>query len=139
MTKIVTHLTTPPVLCYTICMYTKEHQRLLNKYKLNNKETIYEKQLEQLLIDNNIYYKKQKDFIAKCYTCYIADFYLPRPYKCIIEVDGKYHDFTQGKDYYRDKFFIEEKGIRTLRIKNEELQYPDRVINKINTYLKRHI
>src|ERR1700752_2662790 len=47
----------------------------------------------------------QKGFIAKNYHC-IVDFYLPKPYKICIEIDGGYHDTEQQKkkDYSKDLY-----------------------------------
>lgn len=118
-------------------MYIKQHQQLLDKYKRENKQTEEEIIVENILKELNIYYIKQKGFIAKCYSCYIADFYLPKPNKLVIEVDGKYHSVEKRRiaDYYRDKFFLEERKIKTLRIKNEELMDINSVKNKIKEIL----
>ena len=54
---------------------------------------------------------------------FILDFYQPAARICI-EVDGGYH-FTQAQrksDRIRDLALWREKGIRTLRITNEEAQ-----------------
>jgi len=53
----------------------------------------------------------------------IADFYLPWPYKMIIEIDGEYHNTEKQKkrdliknQYYRDR------GLRVKRIRNEDVE-----------------
>lgn len=102
-------------------MYNKEHQRLLSTYKKENKQTKEEQQVEEILKDIGVHYISQKGFVAKCNTCLIADFYLPKPHKLIIEVDGGYHNNRVEQDKGRDLFFLHERNIRTLRIKNEEL------------------
>ena len=102
-------------------MYTKEHQQLLNKYKKENKPTKEELLVKQVLQEIGIKYLTQKGFLSKAYTCYIADFYLPKPNRLIIEVDGSSHIGREFYDRKRDEFFLHERNIRTLRIKNEEL------------------
>ncbi len=64
---------------------------------------------------------KQKGFLAKTHRCLIADFYLPKPHKLIVEIDGKYHEGRVLKDIGRDKFFKEERSIDTIRFTNEEV------------------
>lgn len=102
-------------------MYNKEHQRLLSKYKLKDTTTEYEVIVSNILNELNIKYIQQKGFLKEAYTCYIADFYLPKPYKVIIEVDGEYHQDRVFQDTSRDKYFLEKRGIRTLRINNQDV------------------
>ncbi len=64
---------------------------------------------------------KQKGFLAKTHRCLIADFYLPKPHKLIVEIDGKYHEGRVFKDMGRDRFFKEERNIDTIRFTNEEV------------------
>lgn len=99
-------------------MYIKEHQQLLSKYKLNYSTTKGEDKFEEVLIYNNLYYMKQKGFLSEAYVCFIADFYLPKPYKTIIEIDGSYHDTRVYEDKSRDTFFLQQRGIRTIRFDN---------------------
>ncbi len=103
-------------------MFIKEHQNLLNKYKKEYTPTGGEVLFENILKEYNIKYMKQKGFVAKCNTCLIADFYIPKPYKIIFEIDGKYHLNRKDKDYGRDKFFFIERGIKTFRFTNEEVE-----------------
>ncbi|MCX6257394.1 MAG: DUF559 domain-containing protein, partial [Bacteroidia bacterium] len=50
--------------------------------------------------------------------------------KLVIEVDGKVHKYQKEKDYRRD-LLLKEKGLKVLRIKNEELVDIKKVINSI--------
>jgi very-short-patch-repair endonuclease len=53
---------------------------------------------------------------------YIADFYCPEA-RLVIELDGKIHQIKDQKKY--DKIrqeIIEMRGIRVLRVKNEEIE-----------------
>lgn len=81
-------------------------------------EVIFKKRLDNLGIN----YIFQKCFIAKDYYC-IVDFYLPKPYKLVIEIDGGYHnlEYQKIKDYYRDKYLTEERNFKVIRINNEDV------------------
>lgn len=102
-------------------MYTIQHQQLLSKYKQNSINTIGELRYEEVLKYLNLHYLKQKGFLSKAYVCLIVDFYLPRPYKTIIEIDGGYHQTRREKDHGRDMFFERERGMRTIRIDNDHV------------------
>jgi very-short-patch-repair endonuclease len=53
-------------------------------------------------------------------TFYIADFYLPKPRKVIIEIDGNHHKAQRAYDQARDNFLKRERKIkRIIRISNE--------------------
>lgn len=85
-------------------------------------ELIFKERLDEL----GISYIFQKAFIAGDYYC-IVDFYLPKPYKIVFEIDGGYHDTKeqQIKDYYRDKYLQDKRGFKAIRIKNEDVTTVD--------------
>jgi very-short-patch-repair endonuclease len=64
---------------------------------------------------------------------YIADFYCAE-YKIAIELDGKIHEYRKSKDYNRD-MILRKNGIRTIRIKNEEIKNIEVVKNKITSFI----
>jgi very-short-patch-repair endonuclease len=64
---------------------------------------------------------------------FIADFYCAE-YKIAIELDGKIHEFRKQKDYNRD-LILNKNGIKTIRIKNEEISEIDVVKDKIMSFL----
>ncbi len=68
-----------------------------------------------------IKYIFQKGFIANNFHC-IVDFYLPKPYKVCIEVDGGYHDNKMQiiKDKRRDEY-LKSRYFSVVHIKNKEL------------------
>ena len=70
---------------------------------------------------------------------YVADFYC-REKKAIIELDGKTHEFEDQKEYdiARDKLMI-EFGMKTLRIRNEELKNISAVLKKIEFFLSANL
>jgi very-short-patch-repair endonuclease len=68
--------------------------------------------LAQLGLD----YRFQQGFYHPHYR--IADFYLPG-HNLIIEIDGPYHD--PENDQLRDESFERARGLRTLRLTNEQV------------------
>jgi very-short-patch-repair endonuclease len=60
---------------------------------------------------------------------FIPDFYCASE-KLVIELDGPIHDFQKDKDYFRD-IILENKHLRVLRIKNEELNNMELTTQKI--------
>jgi len=65
---------------------------------------------------------------------FIADFYCAE-LKLVVELDGEIHDIKQEYDEQRT-LILNEKGLRVLRIKNNELEYPGLIVEKIKAYLK---
>jgi very-short-patch-repair endonuclease len=64
---------------------------------------------------------------------FVADFYCEEK-KSIIELDGKYHDFQKDFDENRDSI-LKELGLRTLRIRNEDLKNVSEVLKKIREFV----
>jgi len=60
---------------------------------------------------------------------FVADFYCAEA-RLVIEIDGAIHKNQENYDEQRD-FVLKQKGLRVLRIKNEELKEPDHVKIKI--------
>ena len=69
----------------------------------------------------------------KHYLFFVADFYCAE-HKFIIEVDGKYHDQQKERDKSREETIM-EKGLRVLRIKNEEVKEIVNVKKKILEFI----
>jgi very-short-patch-repair endonuclease len=65
---------------------------------------------------------------------FIPDFYCASE-KLVIELDGPVHDFQKKKDYNRD-LVLSSQDIRTLRIKNDELNDIEAVKRKITGMFK---
>ena len=64
---------------------------------------------------------------------FIADFYCNQK-KTIIELDGSVHDELKEYDEFRDSE-LKRMGIKTLRIRNEELTDMEYVLQKIQGFL----
>ena len=60
---------------------------------------------------------------------YIPDFYCAQE-KLIVEVDGRIHDYQKERDKHREEV-LEGMGLRIIRIKNEELDDMDNVLERI--------
>lgn len=94
--------------------------------KATKSELIFKKRL----IDLGIRFIFQKGFI-KGNGFYIVDFYLPRPHKIAIEIDGKIHNRPDIylKDFRKNEY-LRWRKIKVLRIKNEDVSTID-IINAI--------
>jgi saccharopine dehydrogenase (NAD+, L-lysine-forming) len=92
-------------------------RRLLLIKKATHAELILKAYLDFL----NINYMFQKGFIAGN-GFYIVDFYIPKPFKICIEVDGTYHNFEAQKeqDEIRTKYLI-KRGFKVVRFTNKEI------------------
>lgn len=65
---------------------------------------------------------------------FIADFYCPE-IKLVIELDGKIHEYQKEYDFNRD-MVLKNLGIRTLRIRNEDLKDIESVMRRIKDLVK---
>lgn len=105
-------------------MEYKNKQRRINKFRLINlkKPTEYELIFKEILDKENIKYIFQKGFIKDNFSC-IVDFYLPKPHKICIEIDGDYHnsDKQKKKDFAKD-CYLKSRGFKIIRIKNENVK-----------------
>ena len=63
------------------------------------------------------------------YYFFIPDFYCAS-YKLVIELDGKIHEFQRAHDQHRE-LILKDRGLKVLRIKNEELNDMEKVKRKI--------
>ena len=107
------------------------HQMRLNPTDAENKlwQYLRKKQLEgrKFIRQHPIFYEhwKYDSF------CFIPDFYCYKE-KLAVELDGPIHDSQKEKDQRRDQI-LSNQGIRILRIKNEELNEIESVLNKIKS------
>lgn len=53
------------------------------------------------------------------HSFFLVDFYLPRPRKLCLEIDGGYHKGQLYYDTMRDNFLRNERKMKVLRITNE--------------------
>jgi very-short-patch-repair endonuclease len=116
--------------------YTEFKGVLLLARDLRNNQTPSEKLLWEVLRRKSlsgykflrqhpVFYRIDKGWI----DFYIADFYCAT-LQLIIELDGKIHESREDYDSDRDKKLL-NKGIKVLRIKNEELADLNNVIGII--------
>lgn len=76
--------------------------------------------IESLLSKLPYKFIPEKGFIQGDYYCFV-DFYLPKPMKVCLEVDGGYHNTPEQKARDRRKdSYLESRGFRVIRITNEE-------------------
>ncbi len=116
-------------------MEFKDKQKTLfeRKHSLVRRATDSELLFKKKLSILGIRFMFQKAFISGN-GYYIVDFYLPKPYKICIEIDGGYHNSPEQKrkDYYKDKY-LKERGFSVVRIKNEDVENFDIMTMIINT------
>ena len=67
------------------------------------------------------------------FNYFVADFYCDAK-KTVIELDGPVHDTAKEYDQFRDSQ-LQEIGLHILRIRNEELQNMNKVLQKIVDFL----
>ena len=100
-------------------------QRLLARFsdELKKKSTPSELIFKNKLIELGLKFKEQKG-VFNYETFYIADFFLPKPYKLWIEIDGAYHNVPQQKKYDKQKecYLIKDRKFRILRLTNEKAE-----------------
>jgi very-short-patch-repair endonuclease len=101
-----------------------ESEQILWEHLRNRKLNGY-----KILRQHPVIYKA--DFKALHY--FVADFYC-HSQKAAIELDGPVHEENKEYDEFRDTA-MKLKGIRTLRIKNDELNDIEAVKNKILRFL----
>lgn len=99
----------------------KKKQKVNSRYikELRKKATKAEIIVKQFLESSEVYFIFQKGFLNPFHR--IADFYLPAPIKLIIEIDGEYHLQTKERDFLKDRIWLLERGIRTIRITNRDV------------------
>lgn len=115
--------------------FTAKQKTLFSRVsKLKQNATESELKFMDRLNKHGIRYLFQKGFIKGDYYC-IVDFYLPKPYGIVIEIDGEYHEDV--KQIQRDKRkdqYLASRGFKVIRIKNSEVDQFD--LSKINQKTK---
>jgi very-short-patch-repair endonuclease len=96
-----------------------KHYKRLFKYKRKSVRTKAELIVAEVLTKLGMRYIEQKGFMT-ANSFVIADFYLPKPHKVVIEVDGEYHLNQKGYDDYKDRYY-RSRGFKVLRITNKEV------------------
>ena len=86
--------------------------------ELKKKPTRAELIVFDYLKEEGIKFKFQKGFVKPFHR--IVDFYLTG-HKVILEVDGGYHNSIKEKDEYKDKLWLDKRGLKTIRITNEQV------------------
>jgi very-short-patch-repair endonuclease len=105
-------------------MNIKQQLCSTRRLKLIKNATKEELIFSKLLDDLKIRYIFQKGFIKGDYFC-IVDFYLPKPYKICIEIDGLYHLTEKQilKDKNKDNYLINYRGFKVIRFSNFQVNF----------------
>ena len=112
------------------------HKQIIDRCrKLRKNQTPEEELLWKSLRNRNFYglkFLRQHPIIYEGlnnrFSFFIADFYCNEK-KLVIELDGKIHD--EQKEYDRDRnFIVKSLGLKTVRIKNEEINMWKEIVLK---------
>lgn len=97
-------------------------QKFLFKYQKENrkKDTLAIVKIQGILNSLSIKYIREKGFSKGLNSFVLADFYLPKPYKTVIEVDGKYHQDQKSYDNFKDDYY-KFRGFKVIRLINEKV------------------
>lgn len=111
------------------CIQDKQKVLFKRLAKLKKYPTESEIKMKDILDKLGIRYIFQKAFIAGDYFC-IVDFYIPKPHKICLEVDGKYHDDIKSKDKRRDSYLEDFRGFSVIRVPNDkvDLEYVSSIL-----------
>jgi very-short-patch-repair endonuclease len=77
--------------------------------------------MAEILSEMKFFFMKEKGFFANSDSFYFADFYLPKPYYTVIEVDGGYHENLRAYDEGKDNYYVHKRRFKVIRFKNEEV------------------
>lgn len=92
----------------------REKRRALRKRQTLAEEIIWQNVRNRKFLG----YKFRRQYSV---DCFIIDFYCPK-LKLALEIDGSVHDTEEAQQYdARRQKYIEEFGIKFLRIRNEEI------------------
>lgn len=108
--------------------------------RLRKEQTDSEKILWKLIRNRKLLglkFLRQHPIIYKAdytgFNYFIADFYCHEK-KIVIELDGSVHNERKEYDQYRDEV-LKSRGLKVLRIKNEELENSKVTLEKIVNYI----
>ncbi len=96
----------------------KQAKNFLYRTELINKPTPEERVVGDYMWRKGVHFKFQKGLLKPFHR--IVDFYIPF-WRIIIEIDGGYHKAIVKKDTHKDNVFKNQRGMKTLRIKNEDV------------------
>lgn len=117
----------------------ENHSRMLRTQNENRRDiTPSEKHVMELLEELGERYIFEKAVFAT-HSFFLIDFYLPRPRKLCLEIDGLYHKDQVWYDNQRDKFLCEDRKMKVLRITNEvaDKMTASELLNKIEAACRK--
>lgn len=96
-------------------------QKMANILKAQKVRTSAELQMESVLDSLAIRYLPEHTFVESIKTFYLADFYIPKPYRAVIEIDGGYHEDEAAYDKEKNLYYIHKAKVSVIRFTNEEV------------------
>jgi len=113
----------------------REHARGLRKDMTDSEKLLWHELRNRKL--SGFKFLRQHPIVYKAdykgLNYFIADFYCDEK-KVIVELDGMIHELSGDYDEFRDSE-LSRMGIKTLRIKNEELSKINEVLRRIITFI----
>ena len=84
------------------------------------------------LIKKNVKFIFQKGFISG-WNYVIVDFYLPKPKKICIEIDGEYHNSHEQarRDWNKDDYLENYRGFKVYRFTNCQIYKDVTILDKV--------
>lgn len=111
--------------------------------KLRKNATVAEKRMKAIITDLDVAFRFQKIFQkgpGRNKPYFIVDFYIKKPYKVIVEIDGQHHykEPQFSYDRYRTKYLEEKRGFRVVRFANKKvLNEPELVRTELSAILEK--
>lgn len=102
----------------------KNTQSRLAKFQVSNRKaqnTPAVRKVEAQLLEAGIRFIREKVFYAGHHHGYLVDFYLPKPMKVCIEVDGSYHIGREYYDSQKDAYLTDQRGFKVIRVTNDQV------------------
>jgi very-short-patch-repair endonuclease len=90
---------------------------------------------DYLFYELGIRFRFQKGFFVPFHR--IMDFYIRGEKHLGVEIDGSSHDGKEEKDLRKDKMFLDQRGIKVYRFRNEDI-YSGKFKESLHEILKKH-
>lgn len=96
----------------------------LSKFKnnLNKNPTKAELAFQDILLELKLKFRKNKGFMRRAKSFCIVDFYLVKPFRLAVEIDGEYHNTPEQIVYDAERtLYLNSRKIKVIRFTNEQV------------------
>lgn len=115
---------------------TRRKQIMANALKTQKVRTPAELQMESILDSLQVRFLPEHTFTENLKTFYLADFYIPKPYRAVIEIDGGYHKDEAAYDKEKNLYYVHRAKVSIIRFTNEEVLSSD-IENELISLLEK--